>query len=135
MCGSALSARSQPKNNTGSGEHPEVVNGSLLVAGSDAPEALQLVHEPLRQMPPSIGGRVEPGSPLPLLSRDYSSDATSAEIASELSAAVSLASSYPIGTNPWPSSARSLDGARLHQGFKDSLFVPLSCGDQEGKSR
>ena len=113
----------------------EVVNGSLLIAGSDAPEALQRVHEPLHQMPPSIGGLVEPGSPLPLLWRDHSSDATSAEIASELSAAVSLVSSYPIRTNPWPSSARSLDGAPLHEGFKDSLFVPLSCGDQEGKSR
>src|SRR5215204_422392 len=32
----------------------------------------------------SIGDLVEPGSPLPLLWRDYSSGATSAEIASEL---------------------------------------------------
>jgi hypothetical protein len=57
-------------------------------------------------MPRSIGALVEPGSPLPLLWRDHSSDATSAQIASELSAAVPLVFSYPIRTNPWPSSAR-----------------------------
>jgi hypothetical protein len=57
-------------------------------------------------MPRSIGDLVEPGSPLPLLWRDRSFDATSAEIASELYAAVPFVSSYPIRTNPWPSSAR-----------------------------
>jgi hypothetical protein len=98
----------------------------------DVPIRARAECGPLHQMPRSIGDLVEPGLPLPLLWRDHSSDATSAEIASELSAAVPLVSSYPIRTNPWPSSARSLDGACLHQGFKDSLLVPLSCGDQEG---
>jgi hypothetical protein len=32
------------KENTGNSEHPEVVNGTLLIASSDALEALQLVQ-------------------------------------------------------------------------------------------
>jgi hypothetical protein len=45
----------QPEDDSGDGQHAQVVNGTFLAAGGDAAKLLQLVHEPLHQMERSIG--------------------------------------------------------------------------------
>lgn len=58
------------------------------------------------------------------------SDAASAQVSPDLPAAVALIAGHTIWANPWPSSSWSLDRSCLHQSFKHTLLMALSCRDQ-----
>ena len=121
----------EPEEDGSDGEHAQIMNGALLIAGSDAAKAFQPVHETLQQVSLTIRYLVNAGPPLPFLSRNDDPDAAPPQVPPNLLTAVAFVSCDPIRTNPRPSPAWSLRRAGLHQGFEHTLFMALSRRDQQ----
>src|SRR3712207_7653060 len=81
----------QPEQDHADGDHGEVVGGTLLVAGGDAPELLEAVDQALHPVAPPISVAVEVGlAALIALARDHRPDAPPPQVASRCRAAVAL---------------------------------------------
>jgi hypothetical protein len=121
---------SQPEGDRSDGEHRQIVDGPLLIAGGNAPELLEAVDESLDDVPPSVGGLVEPHPSLAFLARDHDPDPPSMQIPPDPAPTVALVPGNPIGSHTRLSSS-PLDRSLLHQRLDHGLLVALSSGDQQ----
>ena len=65
----------QPEHDGGHGEHRQVVDGPLLVAGGNPAELLEPVHQAFDHIPLPVGSPVELDPSLSRLSGNYDPDA------------------------------------------------------------
>src|SRR5947209_19520240 len=97
---------SQPEGDRGDGQHREVVDSSLLVAGGDATKLLQTVDQPFDDVPPPVRVLVEADASLPLLPSNHHPNAPAPQVPPDLLAAVALVSSDSVRPHALPSPPR-----------------------------
>src|SRR6187549_3764003 len=103
---------SEPEQAHADGEHGEVVDAALFVAGGDTPELLEPVDQPLDAVAFSVGLAVERRvARLVALGRDHRPNAAAPDPPSGGGAAVALVAGHPAGPQAGSAAALAPDRA------------------------
>jgi hypothetical protein len=109
-----------------------IADSQLLVAGRYSSELLEAVEQPLHLVPFAVGDPIEPW--VDRVGRtvgNHVADAAPLQILPHGPAAVAFVSRQSVGSQPGPTTPRTLDCARFQQQRQRQLLMALPAGQRE----